>query len=189
MTRRLPKFLSKIFTKLFANEKQPYLTEIGVDSWPGNHWGGVDFFGSISSAIRAKRKKRKYGVDPRNAWELDDAFYRWLYVNLCQLLKDTNADLSYRTFEHNGQTYTEEEYIRYLQRLCVEMMTFDEFAGCPDLEYHTEKVEGGCTLVCDSSEEDQELLLKKHRENFEKNEDLRKELCDVFCELLPYLWW
>lgn len=185
---RFPKPIKKFFTWLFC-KKNPYLEEIGVTSYPRNHFGGPDNFKQISSCIRNNRIARKTGVDPRDCWELDTTFFEWLYCNLKQLLKDTNCDLSYRKFKHNGQTYTEGEYIRYLQKLCVEMITFDEFAGCPDLEYHTEKVEGGSTLVCDSSKEDQELLLKKHEENFKKNEDLRKELCDVFCELLPYLWW
>lgn len=189
---RFPKAIRWLLTKIFANEKQPYLKEIGVDSWAGNHFGGIDTFGSLRNAIKCKRTKKKTGVDPRDCWDMDSAFFDWLYTHLCQLLKDTNCDLTATSYEHNGKTYTEGEYIEYLKDLCRQVMLFDEFKDCPDLEYEFEKnkdLEGCSTLKWKTSEEELEKFREQTKKNHEELQNIEKEVFDVFYELLHSLWW
>ena len=44
-------------------------------------------------------------------------------------------------------------------------------------------------MVFDNPQEEQDLHDKKWKENIEEQEALRREIFDVFYELLPYLWW
>ena len=187
---RFPKPIKKFFTWLFC-KKNPYLEEIGVTSYSRNHFGGPDNFKQISSCIRNNRIARKTGVDPRDCWDLDIAFFEWLYCNLKQLLKDTNCDLTWRSYEHNGKTYTEGEYIEYLMDLCKQIMLFDEFKGCPELDWETEKEEGelGSTIKWKNSEEELKLFEEQNKKNTEELYALEKEVFDVFYELLHALWW
>ena len=191
------KITGKILDFIFnSGHKHPYLEDIGCHAYPDNHWGGINGykpFSCLRTMIRQRRKARKTKVDPRDCWDLDDAFYCWLYEHLCQLLADTNTDLTWRTFEHNGKTYTEGEYIEYLKDLCKQMILFDEFEGCPDLDWELvnskENDKGYSTVEWKNTQEELELHNRIWRENYEKQEAMRKELCDVFCELLPHLWW
>ena len=172
--------------------RHKWLEEAGINSYPDNHWGGIISFRDLKNLLRSKRKKRKTGVDPRDCWDLDSTFYLWLYEHLCQLLNDTNADLTWRKYTHNEKEYTEEEYIEYLKKLCLDMINFDEFEDCPDLKWHTEQdpdYKGSRILKFDNSEEELEKHRNQCKKNYERMESLRKELCDVFCELLPALWW
>ena len=190
MRKIIVKILNFIFNR---GNKHPYLVEIGVHSYPDNHWGGINEYGifsSLKSLLGEERVKRRTKVDPRDCWELESVFYMWLYEHLCQLLNDTIVNLEFRTFEHNGKTYTEGEYIKYLRDLCKQMILFDELEGCPELEIDEESWESDShTIKWKNSEEELALHTKKMEENFKKNEATRKELCEVFCDLLPHLWW
>ena len=189
---RFPKFINKLLTRLFANEKQPYLKEIGVTSWAGNHFGGIDTFGSLRNAIKCKRTKKKTGIDPRDCWNLDSTFYDWLYTHLCQLLKDTNCDLDCRSYEHNGKFYTEGEYIEYLKDLCKQVILFDEFKDCPDIDWDIVNSEDSSeyrTVKFNNSEEELAKFREQEKKNHEELTRLEKEIFDVFYELHHSLWW
>ena len=182
----------KFWDAITPKKKHPYLDKAGITTYPDNHWGGGMNFKGWKNALRQRRRARKYGFDPRDCWDLDDTFYLWLYEHLCLLLDDTNADLTWRTFEHNGKTYTEGEYIEYLKKLCLDMINFDEFKGCPDLEWHTEPdpdYKDYNRIVWDNTEEELEANRVQSKKNYEEKEALRKELIDVFYELMPSLWW
>lgn len=188
----LPKFVRKILTKLLC-KKNPYLEEIGVTNYSCNHCGGISSLGDIRSHLRNERIRRKTGIDPRDCWDLDTTFFQWLYCNCKQLLKDTNADLTWRTYEHNGKTYTEGEYIEYLIDLCKQVMLFDEFKDCPEIEWETEKVKDpdtGCVTIKYKNTEEE---LKRFREQTKLNglilQKLERETFDVFYDLLHALWW
>ena len=188
----LPKPFRKILTKLFCR-KTPYLDEIGVENYSRNNCGGINNFHELFSHWRNNRIYRKTGVDPRDCWDLDTSFFQWLYCNCKQLLKDTNCDLTYRTYEHNGKTYTEGEYIEYLIDLCKQVMLFDEFKDCPDIDWETEKVTdpetGYTTVKFLNSEEELEKFRNQTKLNGLILQKLEKETFDVFYELLHALWW
>lgn len=188
--RYLPKPFRKILTKLFC-KKTPYLDEIGVDCTTRNNLGGINNFHELFSHLRNNRIARKTGVDPRDCWDLDTAFFQWLYCNCKQLLKDTNCDLTWRSYEHNGKTYTEGEYIEYLIDLCKQVMLFDEFKDCPKLDWEeeAEKDEIGSTVKWKNSEEELERFREQTKKNGEELQALEKETFDVFYELLHALWW
>ena len=187
---RFPKPIKFILTKLFCH-KNKYLEEIGDTSYSLNHFGGIDSWGALTCAISSNRQRRKTGVDPRDCWGLDTSFFEWLYCNLKQLLKDTNCDLTYRSYEYNGKTYTEGEYIEYLIDLCRQVILFDEFKDCPKLDWEltTEEDRLGRAVKWKNSPEE----LQRHTDQVKKNHEeltaLEKEVFDVFYELLHALWW
>jgi hypothetical protein len=186
----LPKPIRKILTKTFC-KKTPYLDEIGVDSYPRNNFGGINKFSELFSYLKKNRIARKTGVDPRDCWDMDTSFFQWLYCNCKQLLKDTNCDLTWRSYEHNGKTYTEGEYIEYLIDLCKQVLLFDEFKDCPKLDWDTEEDEDslGRKVKWLNSEEELEKFREQTTKNGEELTALEKETFDVFYELLHALWW
>ena len=71
------------------------------------------------------------------------------------------------------------------------MINYDEFEGCPELDWdyiHDEKNNAG-TIKWKNSQEELDLHRKIWTENAKRHDAMRKELCNVFCDLLPYLWW
>lgn len=176
------RLLSKIYCK-----KNKYLEEAGISTYPANHWGGIDSFKSLLSARRSLREKRRTGIDPRECWDMDTSLYEWVYSNLCQLLKDTNADLSFHKFTFKNKTYTEEEFINYLKDLCLKLINFDEFEGCPP-SYDPE-VDDDSFALRELSDEEKEEFMRVYKENGKKYNSLRKEFCNVLYKLLPHLWW
>ena len=188
----LPKPIRNLLTKIFC-KKNPYLEEIGVTNYSCNHCGGIYTLADLGSHLRNERIRKKTGIDPRDAWGLDIAFFQWLYCNCKQLLKDTNADLTWHKFEHNGKTYTEGEYIEYLIDLCKQVMLFDEFKDCPDIEWKIEKTtdpETGYTAIkFINSEEELKTFREQSKKNGEELKALEDEVFDVFKDLHSYLWW
>lgn len=188
------KIIGKILNFIFnSGHKHPYLEEIGCTSYPENHFGGIDGykpFASLSNCLKQRRTKRRTKVDPRDVWDLDSYFFQWLYEHLCQLLEDTNADLTWKTYEHNGKTYTEGEYIEYLKDLCKQIILFDTFKDCPNLdwEYLNGNGEGG-TIKWKNSQKELEKFREQENRNIEDLRALEKEVFDVFYELLHALWW
>lgn len=178
----------RLFNKVYC-KKNKYLEEAGITSYPSNHWGGISSFKALLSSKKYLREMRKTGVDPRECWDMETCLYGWVYSNLCQLLKDTNADLSCREFTFREKTYTEEDFINHLKDLCLELLRFDEFEGCPDLYSFQENDKGDLILVDNPTEENKEKFMEAYIKNGERYESLRKEFCDVLYELLPHLWW
>lgn len=174
----------KILYKICKVDEQKWLTEAGIKEWPGNHWGDIRSFEDLRSCKRYYRIKKKTGVDPRDCYDLSMSLYLWLYSHLCQLVNDTNCDLTAYTFKHNGKTYTEGEYIEYLKELLLKLINFDEFEGCPDLIWDDLKNE-----TSESLEEDKKEFMDIWKKNHEKIEIVRREMFDVLYELLPRLWW
>ena len=189
---RYPKPIKWLLTKLFC-KKVPYLDEIGVDCYSRNHFGGIDSWGSLQNCIKQNRRTRKLGIDPRDCWDLDTSFFQWLYCELTQLLEDTNCDLTYRSYEHNGKTYTEGDYIEYLRDLCKQILLFDEFKDCPELDWDIVNAKEGderySTIEWKNSQEEWEKFHAKNLENIKECNALEKEVFDVFYELLHALWW
>lgn len=189
-SRYLPAPFRKILTKLFC-KKTPYLDEIGVENYSRNNCGGIGNFGELFRHWKYNRVYKKTGVDPRDCWDLDTTFFQWLYCNCKQLLKDTNCDLTWRAYEHNGKAYTEGEYIEYLINLCKQVMLFDEFKDCPNIEWKLEEGKEylGKTVKYLNSEEELEKFREQTKKNGEELVALEKEVFDVFYELLHALWW
>ena len=189
------KAISKVFNLLFnSKHKHLYLEEIGCSSYPDNLWGGIDPcrpFACLRGMLRYRRRARKTGVNPATCWELDTAFYQWLYENLTQLLHDTNCDLTACKFVHNDKTYTEGEYIDYLRDLCVKMINYDELKGCPELNWDisTTQDNGLKEVRWKNSPEELKLHAKIWKQNIQRHNETREEICAVFCELLSHLWW
>ena len=51
----------------------------------------------------------KYGFDEREVWDLDYAFYCWLYERLKMFLSIHEGDYKERKFYFNGEKYSKEE--------------------------------------------------------------------------------
>lgn len=58
-------------------------------------------------------KKKKISQD---CWDLDQAFFVWLYEHLVVYLKEAGkmVDLSYHKFDYKGKKYTQEEIIKMM---------------------------------------------------------------------------
>lgn len=192
---KLIEFRVKFWDAITPKKRHYFLEKAGIKEYPDSHWGGGNSFRGWKNAIRQTIRSWKYGINPRDCWDLDDTFYRWLYEQLCMLLKDTNADLDNKNwvkYEHKGKEYSEREYIEYLKSLCLEMINFDECEGCSDLKYHSEPVpgtEGHLRIVWDSTDEEREINRNQILKNLEYHKSLMRELFDVFYELMPTLWW
>lgn len=186
------KFKHWFWTLLTPQKKHYYLDKAKIKSYPDKNFDGSFNFKDMRRACKQRRRARKYGFDPRDCYDLDTTFYLWLYEHLCCLLDDTTTDLTYVKFNRNNKEYTEGEYIQYLKQLCLNMIEFDEFKGCPELKMHSvpdEERPGYSTMVLDNSSDEMKLYYKTFNENVEEQKALRKEICDVFYELLPCLWW
>ena len=185
-----PKFIKKFLKKIFC-KKVLYLEEIGIDSYPRNHFGGPDNFKQIFSVLKNNKIARKTGVDPRDCWDLDTSFFEWLYCNCKQLLKDTNADLTWKKYEHNKKIYTEGEYIEYLIDLCKRVLLFDEFKNCPEIVWKEVNLDKNSfhSIKCDNTKEEIELFNNQLSKNTKEKTALEREIFDVFYELLHALWW
>lgn len=187
------RILSKILNSLFnRGHKHFYLERAGIHCYPDNNWGNIHSFRSLLNVLKQRRREKKLSINPRDCWSLDDTFYLWLYEHLCLLLDDTNADLTWHKFKHNDKEYTEEEYIEYLKSLCLDMINFDEFKDCPDINWDIVNSEGEKEYrTLEFLDEEKKLgeFREQSKKNYENQEALRKELCSVFCELLPHLWW
>ena len=172
-------------------KKNSYLEEIGITSYSRNHFGGPDNFKQVASIIKCNKTLRKTGVDPRDCWDLDTSFFQWLYCNCKQLLKDTNCDLSWRSYKHNDKSYTEGEYIEYLIDLCKQILLFDEFKDCPKLDWEIEETDDklGKPVKWLNSEEQLKQFTEQNKKNIEERDNLEREVFDVFYELLHSLWW
>lgn len=158
--------------------KHKWLEEVGIKDYPDNSWSERSPWRKWTKSLKYGIRKRKTGVDPRDCWDLQASFYRWLYEHLCQLEKDTCADLSWDTFDHGGRTFTEEEYIGYLKELLIKIIKMDVFEGVPS-----------CPLEGEVPFEVKEKVNEALRVNAEKEESLRREIMEVLGDLLPSLWW
>ena len=44
-------------------------------------------------------------INKKDVWNLDNAFYEWLYEGLKRYIKSAFVDLNYRKFEYEGKQY------------------------------------------------------------------------------------
>ncbi len=57
------------------------------------------------------QEREEYGFDERETWDLDSAFYCWLYERLKMYLDVNCVDLTYHKFEYEGEELTQQECI------------------------------------------------------------------------------
>lgn len=159
--------------------KHRHLEKLGIYEYPDNGYNCYKHYKwyELSSIIKVffrnlkyKIRKHKNGVDSRDSWSLDTAFYQWLYEHLCQYVEDSEeyVELTYHKFIYKDKEYNQLELINLLKNITADVLLFD---GANGLE-----------------EEDEE----KRKEIFEKNvksyEILRREICDIWFLLLPCMW-
>lgn len=85
--------------------KRKYLDDIGYTDRP-------DTWFKDSKRQKTWRKQRKeYGFDNREIWNMDLAFYLWLYERLMRYKEITPVDLKFHKFDFEGKTYTQGELI------------------------------------------------------------------------------
>lgn len=151
--------------------KHKYLEEIGLKYYPDNHFG-ITSIKEFFRHIGYKVKKRKTGVDPRDCWALDSTFYGWLYEHLCQFKKDAGeiVDLEYEKFQFEEKEYTLIALINYLIDLLKEIIFFED--------NYLDKT------LNDLSSPDNHF-----DEYLAKYNALRKKICDIWCLILPCMWW
>lgn len=117
----------------------------------------------ISSKRNYRKSLKKYGFNIKETWSLDASFYFWLYERLRGYLDVASdvVDLSYYKFNYGGEQHTQESLIRLLVSKLETMIKLHNEAGS-------------------------KLGLGVHLMN---EEELIKEICDIWCILLPVMWW
>ena len=155
-----------------------FLDEIGlIDRW--DTWKDDDG--------KYAKIREEYGVDPRETFALDDAFYQWLYEHLKMYLQEADPviDLTNTTFNHwewEGKTICLREAILlmigllddyFLFQICHEEYCRRHFHECTDLmdvasEVNMRIAYGAC--------EDQ-AIKKAHQAS------------ELFVKVMRALWW
>lgn len=85
--------------------KRKYLDDIGYNDRPDT-WNKDDKRQKIW-----RKQRKKYGFDNREVWNMDLAFYLWLYERLMRYKEITPVDLKFHKFDFEGKTYTQGELI------------------------------------------------------------------------------
>lgn len=92
--------------------KRKYLDDLGVK----NRWDQIN----DEREKRWKKQRKTYGFDDRETWNLDSAFYEWLYERL-MMYKEIGGkivNLDSGQFEYGGKIYSQAELIdEMLKRL------------------------------------------------------------------------
>lgn len=92
--------------------KRKYLDDLGVK----NRWDQIN----DEREKRWKKQRKTYGFDDRETWNLDSAFYEWLYERL-MMYKEIGGkivNLDSGKFEYGGKIYSQAELIdEMLKRL------------------------------------------------------------------------
>lgn len=86
--------------------KRKYLDDIGFVDRPDTYCQDDE-----ARMKRWEKEREKYGFDSREIWNLDIAFYCWLYERLKYFLEFNGLDLSFHKFVFKGKTYTQGEMI------------------------------------------------------------------------------
>lgn len=61
-----------------------------------------------------KKEKEEYGFNSRETWELETAFYLWLYERLRMYLDCAVVDLNYHTYKYRRGQYSQLEMIQQI---------------------------------------------------------------------------
>ena len=123
-----------------------YLKDIGIYSGPWNNWTGkdVDFYRRrleywfspvlIADRIKWWFQRRKYGIDSRWCYNLNNSIQMMLYVSLKRYMQDADEhiDLEYHKIEFKGVSYTQKELINKA------FSCFEKAFGCEErMKYWT----------------------------------------------------
>ena len=97
--------------------KRKYLDDIGVTNRPD------EYTGAEGAQHKWQTQREIYGFDVRETWNIDISFYCWLYERLMMYLEVTDADLTYRKFDYNGETLTHKQCIDKILAGCKYALT------------------------------------------------------------------
>ena len=107
-------------------QKNKYLDDLGLKITEY----GTNFISDDDNRSEDWKKQREiYGFDSRECWCLNIKLMEWLYSRLMMYLEEASeiVDLSYYKFEHNDETYTQEEAIKYIiEKLKRYLIEIDE---------------------------------------------------------------
>lgn len=90
-----------------------------------------------------KKIKRKYGVDLRDCWNLDFAFYIWLYEHIKAYEKFTAADIDdmRRMFEFKNKQYTQRQLMhKILKRLKLYFNNINNLDDSDELQRKVDEI-------------------------------------------------
>ena len=120
--------------------------------------------------VSFKETKYKYGVDPRETWNLNDYFFVWFFERLCMYDKiNIVATNTTAVMLRDKSTITMQNAIDRLKELCLYFIQYDEME----------------TKALDKASNFGEKLAEL-REEYKKNYD---EFMDLFQSTLLLLWW
>ncbi len=112
--------------------KRPYLDSLGHNVL---RWDKVER--GLKYKIYYWKEKMKTGIDPREMWSLDLAFYCWLYERIMMFLEDDNPiDLEYGKYDIHGEMLTQKEVLERLADGLRALLTDDDA-----FDYSAENVE------------------------------------------------
>jgi len=173
--------------------RHKYLREIGIKSFPDNHFGGPVDIRSFFNHVKYSLERKFTGIDHRDCWDMDVTFYQWLYERLQVFLEDAGKiiDLDCISddfgFDYNGKKYSLREMVVMLSDKLKEMLTFDDSEEAPEnnLIYEYIENEDGSTLhKCISSKEEEKEYYEKLNEyaenSFKHEKELRHQIFEIF---------
>lgn len=111
-----------------------YLEDIGVTANRELWWLDNASYPNDKRIDQWKKEREVYGFDDRETWELQFAFYFWLYERLMMYVEHagTIVNLEYHTFEYEGKEYNQKQLIDLiLERL--------RFCFSPEFDEYNEK--------------------------------------------------
>lgn len=97
-----------------------YLDDIGVTKNQEHWWFDDNQYPDDKRLKKWEKEREIYGFDDRETWDLQHAFYLWLYERLMKYVESASpiVNLEYHKFEFKGKEYTQIEMIdMMLERL------------------------------------------------------------------------
>lgn len=127
-----------------------YLNDIGVDDSLMNLAETVE--PDDSRWAMWDDEKEKYGFASYETWNMDTAFYGWLYEHLKMFLAiaEDVVDLNYHKFTFNDKEYTQKELINKMIHGCEIAIKKDWYNMTEDECYEVENVSKIWSIVINS---------------------------------------
>jgi len=93
-----------------------YLDDIGVTKDKNLWWFDDNQYPDDNRIKKWEKEREIYGFDDRETWDLQTTFYLWLYERLMKYVDSASSvvNLSYHTFEYQGEKYTQIELINII---------------------------------------------------------------------------
>lgn len=90
-----------------------YLDDIGVTKDQNMWWFDDAQYPDDKRIEKWKTEREIYGFDDRETWDLQRAFYLWLYERLMKYVESASPiiNLEFHKFEYKGKEYTQLEMI------------------------------------------------------------------------------